>query len=189
MPKRTDLKRIMVIGSGPIVIGQACEFDYSGSQACKALREEGYKVILVNSNPATIMTDPQMADVTYIEPLSPEILEKIIELLLDIIQSGVEINSFNTKKALKNKNNNSGELAGYYDFLIKQGKTPTTSDAYRKAINQVMKKRGYSSLEELNGHLDYEIEYYRHNDKKSHNTHIAALMQYKLYLTINAEEK
>lgn len=120
---------------------------------------------------------------------SNEILEKIIELLLDIIQSGVEINSFNTKKALKNKNNNSGELAGYYDFLIKQGKTPTTSDAYRKAINQVMKKRGYSSLEELNGHLDYEIEYYRHNDKKSHNTHIAALMQYKLYLTINAEEK
>lgn len=120
---------------------------------------------------------------------SNEILEKIIELLLDIIQSGVEINSFNTKKALKNKNNNSGELAGYYDFLIKQGKTPTTSDAYRKAINQVMKKRGYSSLEELNGHLDYEIEYYRHNDKKSHNTHIAALMQYKLYLTINAEVK
>lgn len=120
---------------------------------------------------------------------SNEILEKIIELLLDIIQSGVEINSFNTKKALKNKNNNSGELAGYYDFLIKQGKTPTTSDAYRKAINQVMKKRGYSSLEELNGHLDYEIEYYRQNDKKSHNTHIAALMQYKLYLTINAEVK
>lgn len=120
---------------------------------------------------------------------SNEILEKIIELLLDIIQSGVEINSFNTKKALKNKNNNSGELAGYYDFLIKQGKTPTTSDAYRKAINQVMKKRGYSSLEELNGRLDYEIEYYRHNDKKSHNTHIAALMQYKLYLTINAEVK
>ena len=120
---------------------------------------------------------------------SNEILEKIIELLLDIIESGIEINSFNTKKALKNKNNNSGELAGYYDFLIKQGKTPTTSDAYRKAINQVMKKRGYSSLEELNGHLDYEIEYYRHNDKKSHNTHIAALMQYKLYLTINAEVK
>ncbi|MBE6412593.1 MAG: carbamoyl-phosphate synthase large subunit [Opitutales bacterium] len=78
MPKRTDIKSILIVGSGPIVIGQACEFDYSGSQACKALREEGYKVILVNSNPATIMTDPQMADVTYIEPLSPEILEKII---------------------------------------------------------------------------------------------------------------
>ena len=77
MPKRTDIKSILIVGSGPIVIGQACEFDYSGSQACKALREEGYKVILVNSNPATIMTDPQMADVTYIEPLVPEIIEKI----------------------------------------------------------------------------------------------------------------
>jgi carbamoyl-phosphate synthase large subunit len=78
MPKRTDLKTILIIGSGPIIIGQACEFDYSGTQACKALREEGYRVILVNSNPATIMTDPEFADVTYIEPLTPEILEKII---------------------------------------------------------------------------------------------------------------
>ena len=78
MAKRTDIKSILIVGSGPIVIGQACEFDYSGSQACKALREEGYRVILVNSNPATIMTDPQMADVTYIEPLTPESLEKII---------------------------------------------------------------------------------------------------------------
>ena len=79
MPKRTDINSILLIGSGPIVIGQACEFDYSGAQACKALREEGYKVILVNSNPATIMTDPEMADVTYIEPLTVEILEMIIE--------------------------------------------------------------------------------------------------------------
>tara|TARA_R100000027_G_scaffold40260_1_gene29883 strand:+ start:3782 stop:7027 length:3246 start_codon:yes stop_codon:yes gene_type:complete len=78
MPKREDLKTILIVGSGPIVIGQACEFDYSGAQACKALREEGYRVILVNSNPATIMTDPDFADVTYIEPLVPEILEKII---------------------------------------------------------------------------------------------------------------
>jgi carbamoyl-phosphate synthase large subunit len=78
MPKRTDLKSILIIGAGPIVIGQACEFDYSGTQACKALREEGYRVILVNSNPATIMTDPEFADVTYIEPLTVEILEKII---------------------------------------------------------------------------------------------------------------
>ena len=78
MPKRTDLKTILIIGSGPIVIGQACEFDYSGTQACKALREEGYKVVLVNSNPATIMTDPEYADVTYIEPLTVEALEKII---------------------------------------------------------------------------------------------------------------
>jgi carbamoyl-phosphate synthase large subunit len=78
MPKRTDLKSILIIGAGPIIIGQACEFDYSGAQACKALREEGYKVILVNSNPATIMTDPNMADVTYIEPITWPVLEKII---------------------------------------------------------------------------------------------------------------
>ncbi|HEV8657589.1 MAG TPA: carbamoyl-phosphate synthase large subunit, partial [Thermoanaerobaculia bacterium] len=79
MPKRTDLSSILIIGSGPIVIGQACEFDYSGTQACKALREEGYRLILVNSNPATIMTDPEFADRTYIEPLTPESLERIIE--------------------------------------------------------------------------------------------------------------
>ncbi|HSB05456.1 MAG TPA: carbamoyl-phosphate synthase large subunit [Thermodesulfobacteriota bacterium] len=78
MPRRTDIKRIMIIGSGPIIISQACEFDYSGTQACKALREEGFEVVLVNSNPATIMTDPDMADRTYIEPITPEILEKII---------------------------------------------------------------------------------------------------------------
>src|ERR1700758_737326 len=78
MPKRTDIKKIMIIGSGPIVIGQACEFDYSGTQACKALRSEGYEVVLVNSNPATIMTDPEIADRTYVEPLTKEYLEKII---------------------------------------------------------------------------------------------------------------
>src|SRR5438445_5394694 len=79
MPKRTDLKKILLIGSGPIIIGQACEFDYSGTQACKALREEGYTVVLVNSNPATIMTDPGMADRTYIEPVTWEVITKIIE--------------------------------------------------------------------------------------------------------------
>ena len=79
MPKRTDIKSIMIIGAGPIIVGQACEFDYSGTQACKALCEEGYKVILVNSNPATIMTDPNMADVTYIEPITPDTVEKILE--------------------------------------------------------------------------------------------------------------
>src|SRR4026209_2542327 len=78
MPKRTDIQSILIIGSGPIVIGQACEFDYSGTQACKALREEGYEVVLVNSNPATIMTDPATADRTYIEPLTWEIVEKVI---------------------------------------------------------------------------------------------------------------
>ncbi len=79
MPKRTDISKILIIGSGPIVIGQACEFDYSGTQACKALREEGYQIVLVNSNPATIMTDPGLADRTYVEPLTKEFVEAIIK--------------------------------------------------------------------------------------------------------------
>ena len=79
MPKRTDISKILIIGSGPIVIGQACEFDYSGTQACKALREEGYEIVLVNSNPATIMTDPDLAQHTYIEPLTKEFVEAIIK--------------------------------------------------------------------------------------------------------------
>jgi carbamoyl-phosphate synthase large subunit len=86
MPKRTDIQSVLIIGAGPIVIGQACEFDYSGTQACKALREEGYRVILVNSNPATIMTDPEFADRTYIEPITPECLEKIIARETDEIK-------------------------------------------------------------------------------------------------------
>lgn len=110
MPKRTDIKKIMIIGSGPIVIGQACEFDYSGTQACKALREEGYKVILVNSNPATIMTDPEMADKTYIEPLIPEVIERIIEIerpdaLLPTMggQTGLNLSMELWKKGVLNK--------------------------------------------------------------------------------------
>ena len=79
MPKRTDIHRVLVIGSGPIVIGQACEFDYSGTQACKALRAEGLEVVLINSNPATIMTDPEFADRTYVEPLTPETVAAVIE--------------------------------------------------------------------------------------------------------------
>ena len=79
MPKRDDIKSILIIGAGPIVIGQACEFDYSGTQACKALKAEGYRIILVNSNPATIMTDPELADATYVEPITPEVVAKIIE--------------------------------------------------------------------------------------------------------------
>ncbi|HXB58249.1 MAG TPA: hypothetical protein VNU95_01720, partial [Candidatus Acidoferrales bacterium] len=83
MPKRTDIHSVLIIGAGPIIIGQACEFDYSGTQACKALREEGYRVVLVNSNPATIMTDPEFADRTYIEPITPEAVEKIIVREMD----------------------------------------------------------------------------------------------------------
>jgi len=79
MSKRTDIRSILILGAGPIVIGQACEFDYSGAQACKALKAEGYRVILVNSNPATIMTDPELAHTTYVEPLTLEIVERILE--------------------------------------------------------------------------------------------------------------
>src|SRR5437870_2764241 len=79
MPKRTDIHSVLIVGAGPIVIGQGCEFDYSGVQACKALRREGYRVVLINSNPATIMTDPEFADATYVEPLTPAVLRMIIE--------------------------------------------------------------------------------------------------------------
>src|SRR5512134_1593283 len=78
MPRRSDLESVLIIGSGPIVIGQACEFDYSGTQACKALREEGLRVVLINSNPATIMTDPELADATYVEPLTVDMLEQVL---------------------------------------------------------------------------------------------------------------
>ena len=80
MPRRNDIKSILIIGAGPIIIGQACEFDYSGAQACKALKADGYRIILVNSNPATIMTDPDMADATYIEPITPDTVAKIMVL-------------------------------------------------------------------------------------------------------------
>src|SRR5687768_13956089 len=88
MPRRTDISSILIIGAGPIVIGQACEFDYSGTQACKALKAEGYRIVLVNSNPATIMTDPELADATYIEPITPEIVAKIIEKERAVLPGG-----------------------------------------------------------------------------------------------------
>ena len=88
MPKRTDISTILIIGAGPIVIGQACEFDYSGTQAVKTLKEEGFRIVLVNSNPATIMTDPELADATYIEPITPEIVAKIIEKERYVVPGG-----------------------------------------------------------------------------------------------------
>lgn len=110
MPKRKDIKKVMIIGSGPIIIGQACEFDYSGSQACKSLKEEGYKIVLVNSNPATIMTDPEMADVTYLEPLTVDVLAKIIakerpDALLPTLggQTGLNLATFLARKGVLNK--------------------------------------------------------------------------------------
>ena len=113
MPKRTDISKIMIIGSGPIIISQACEFDYSGTQACKALKEEGYEVVLVNSNPATIMTDPEMADHTYVEPITPEIVAMIIEkekpdlVVLDIKM--VDYNGLDLLQDIRNK---------YYDLPV-----------------------------------------------------------------------
>lgn len=139
MPKRTDIKKILIIGSGPIVIGQGCEFDYSGAQACKALREEGYQIVLINSNPATIMTDPAMADRTYIEPLTPEILEKIIaaerpDALLPTLggQTGL-----NLAMALHHQ----GVLKRYHVKMI--GATPAViekaeaRDAFKKAMQHI----------------------------------------------------
>ncbi|MBX9737846.1 MAG: hypothetical protein K2X32_13065 [Phycisphaerales bacterium] len=84
MPKRSDIKTILIIGAGPIVIGQGCEFDYSGTQACKTLKSEGFRVVLINSNPATIMTDPEMADRTYIEPITPECVRKVLQKQKDM---------------------------------------------------------------------------------------------------------
>src|SRR5437667_5140808 len=104
MPKRTDIHSVLIIGAGPIIIGQACEFDYSGTQACKALKEEGYRVVLINSNPATIMTDPEFADRTYIEPITPECVEKIIVRELEEMKRmgvPVEIGSARVPRAVE----------------------------------------------------------------------------------------
>ena len=139
MPKRTDLKTILIIGSGPIVIGQACEFDYSGTQACKALKEEGYRVVLVNSNPATIMTDPESADVTYIEPLTPEVLEKIIarerpDALLPTLggQTGLNLSLRLSKLGILKKYG--VELIGAKEEAIEKGED---REKFRKAMLKI----------------------------------------------------
>jgi len=154
MPKRTDIHKILIIGSGPIIIGQACEFDYSGTQACKALKEEGYEVVLINSNPATIMTDPIMADETYIEPLTTESLEEIIkkekpDALLPNLggQTGLNLTSALYKSGVLNKYN--VEVIGVSTEAIERGED-------RTAFKETMKKLGIaipesepsSSLEE-----------------------------------------
>ncbi len=147
MPKRTDIQSIMIIGAGPIVIGQACEFDYSGAQACKALREEGYRVILVNSNPATIMTDPGLADATYIEPITPEVVAKIIEkerpdALLPTMggQTGL-----NTSLALADR----GVLEKYNVELIGANRRAIEMAEDRKLFREAMDRIG---LEKSQGH-------------------------------------
>src|ERR1700761_7927432 len=140
MPKRTDLKSILLIGSGPIIIGQACEFDYSGVQACKALREEGYRVILINSNPATIMTDPEFADRTYVEPITPEIVEKIIirekpDALLPTLGGQTALN---TAMALYN----SGVLKKYNVQMIGANADAIKKGEDRQLFKEAMEKIG-----------------------------------------------
>jgi len=160
MAKRTDLKTILIIGAGPIVIGQACEFDYSGTQACKALKEEGYRVVLVNSNPATIMTDPEFADVTYIEPLTVEILEKIIETerpsaLLPTLGGQTALNlsmDLHHKGVLKKYN---VEMIGAKPEAIHKGED---REAFKQAMLKigldVARSRTVKTLEEARGAAD-----------------------------------
>lgn len=154
MPRREDIKKIMVIGSGPIIIGQACEFDYSGTQACKALKEEGYEVVLVNSNPATIMTDPTMADRTYIEPLTADNMEKIIvrerpDALLPNLggQTGLNLSSELSKRGVLDKYG--VEMIGVMESTIRKGEDRITFKETMAAINiPVPKSAPAHSLEE-----------------------------------------
>ena len=140
MPKRKDIKKILVIGAGPIIIGQACEFDYSGTQACKALKDEGYKVVLINSNPATIMTDPETADKVYIEPITPEIVEKIIikekpDVLLPTMGGQTALNI-----AISLSNN--GVLKKYKVDLIGANLKAIKKAEERESFYKAMKKIG-----------------------------------------------
>ncbi|MBU4341893.1 MAG: carbamoyl-phosphate synthase large subunit [Candidatus Altiarchaeales archaeon] len=164
MPKRDDIKKIMVIGSGPIIIGQACEFDYSGTQACKALKEEGYGVVLVNSNPATIMTDPQMADKTYIEPLTIENMEKIIikerpDALLPNLggQTGLNLSSELSKRGILDKYN--VELIGVKQDAIQRGEDRITfKETMAKLDIPVPKSSPAYSVEEAE-RIAQELQY------------------------------
>src|SRR5262249_40512181 len=143
MPRRTDISSILIIGAGPIVIGQACEFDYSGAQACKALKGEGYRVVLVNSNPATIMTDPDLADATYIEPITPEMVAKIIDrerpqALLPTLGGQTALN---TRMALVR----SGVLQRFGVELIGANEAAITKAEDRQLFRQAMDKIGLIS--------------------------------------------
>ncbi len=161
MPKRTDIKKILLIGSGPIIIGQACEFDYSGTQACKALREEGYKVVLVNSNPATIMTDPEMADATYIEPLTADIVEMIIakerpDALLPTIggQTALNLAVELSEKGVLDKYN--VELIGAKLHAIKKAEDRELfKEAMQKIGLEVPKSTAVTSMNEGLKAIDY----------------------------------
>lgn len=164
MPKRDDIKKIMVISSGPIIIGQACEFDYSGTQACKALKEEGYEVVLVNSNPATIMTDPQMADKTYIEPLTIENMEKIIvkerpDALLPNLggQTGLNLSSELSKKGILDKYN--VELIGVKQDAIQRGEDRITFKETMAKLNIPVPKSSPAYSSEEAERIAQELQY------------------------------
>lgn len=153
MPRRDDIKKVMIIGSGPIVIGQACEFDYSGTQACKALRKLGYKIILVNSNPATIMTDPGMADITYIEPLTVESLAQIIakerpDALLPNLggQTGLNLSSELARQGYLDKYG--VKIIGVEASAIERGEDRL---AFKKTMNQL-------GIEMPRGEIAYSVE-------------------------------
>ncbi|NQT94950.1 MAG: carbamoyl phosphate synthase large subunit, partial [Candidatus Omnitrophica bacterium] len=156
MPRRKDIHKVLIIGSGPIIIGQACEFDYSGTQACRALKEEGYEVVLVNSNPATIMTDPDTADKTYIEPLTAETIEKIIEIekpdaLLPNLggQTGLNLASSLHKSGVLKKHN--VEIIGVKADAIERGED-------RIAFKETMNKIGVPMAESEPSHSVEEAE-------------------------------
>src|SRR6266852_4893970 len=157
MPKRTDIKSILIIGAGPIVIGQACEFDYSGAQACKALKAEGYRIVLVNSNPATIMTDPELADATYIEPITPDMVEQIIarerpDALLPTMGGQTALN---TTMALAR----SGVLARYGVTLIGATEAAIAKAEDRNLFRQAMDRIGLiSPKSRLVGSLEAAVE-------------------------------
>ena len=149
MPKRSDIQTVLIIGAGPIIIGQACEFDYSGVQACKALREEGYRVVLINSNPATIMTDPATADVTYIEPITWQTVEKIIAKERPLATGGFAIlptmggqTALNTALALEQ----SGALAEYGVEMIGAKAEVIDKAEDRQKFRDAMDKLGLESL-------------------------------------------
>ena len=148
MPKRTDIRSILIIGSGPIIIGQGCEFDYSGAQACKVLREEGYRVILVNSNPATIMTDPEMADATYIEPITPEYIEAIIakerpDAILPTMGGQTALNAAMSLHKLGILEKYNVELIGAKPDAIKRAEDREEFMETMKSINLEMARGGF----------------------------------------------
>ena len=182
MPKREDIHKVLIIGSGPIIIGQACEFDYSGTQACKALKKLGYEIVLVNSNPATIMTDPETADVTYIEPLNVERLEQIIakerpDALLPNLggQSGLNLSSELYKAGVLDKYNvKVGDTVSLYDKYADKNFTFTVAGEYPYEASLAV----FMNLAEFNGMFEKTPDYYTGYFSDSELTELSAANVY-----------